>query len=170
MRVKKTLLPQQNARKVCCLLLVTFLREATASCSVSFGHFHRSLRADTLAHTLAGARRARGMMRSVAYALAGLLAACICLASAQDLPPITLSGQSSGPAAVYTGAGAGAQDATCDTHGPRKQCGVRRRQALLCRRRASVPSLSAFETGSASCHRHLFIRDGGERACSQTQG
>ena len=53
-----------------------------------------------------------------------LWAACLGLALAQDLPPITISGQSSGPAAVYTGTGAGAQDATCDSYGPRKQCGV----------------------------------------------
>ena len=52
-----------------------------------------------------------------------LWAACCGLALAQDLPPIVISGQSSGPAAVYTGAGAGAQDA-CNSHGPRKQCGT----------------------------------------------
>ncbi len=79
----------------------------------------------TLARRLRGAVRAWSAMCSFAYALAGLLAACGSLASAQDLPPITLSGQSSGPAAVYTGAGAGTQDATCDAHGPRKQCGAR---------------------------------------------
>ena len=56
--------------------------------------------------------------------LACLLLLASPFASAQDLPPIVISGQSSGPAATYTGAGAGSQDATCDAQGPRKQCGA----------------------------------------------
>ena len=69
-------------------------------------------------------------MQLTSCAFSGILLA-ICLASAQDLPPIVISGQSSGPAATYTGAGAGTQDATCDPHGPRKQCGAQMASVVL---------------------------------------
>ena len=69
-------------------------------------------------------------MQLISCAVAGVLLA-FCLASAQDLPPIVISGQSSGPAATYTGAGAGSQDAACDLHGPRKQCGAQTASVVL---------------------------------------
>ena len=102
-----------------------------------------------------------------------LWAACLGLALAQDLPPISISGQSSGPAAVYSGPGAGAQDATCNSQGPRKQCGVNCAGTPLLRShhkpyREYSPSVSGahahIKLASACAHCHLHNIKSLERA------